>query len=172
MYKNIILNIIISLSLIIFHGCDWYYKEDHTFENREKQQAEGNQSYLKKLWQKGCTFQIEQIYLMPHKETIPILDKPVDTLFKNGRTIVNIGSYTSKYDPYNYVLDAIVLHEKWEFKNITKESDNIVYIEHGFGSNYFLSYVVDKQETEYIISDNPYVNRVMAFEPIWIMGFR
>jgi hypothetical protein len=175
--KNIIVKkylkyiFIISIALFSFAcGPESLEEMEQRLFGDDPNATHDNKSEFDHLLIDGVTIQLEQIYLMPHKQTIPYLDKPVDSLFKNGRTLVNLNSYTVKSNPFYFVMNALQKHEKWRFYNTTNPVTH--YVEHGFATTYFLTTYVDRNEKEFIVSNNQFNNRMFVFQPRWGFAYR
>jgi hypothetical protein len=166
----ILLLIILSLvALIGFTSCDpfslidyeddkkcdtEYCDEDETSRTTNKKEDGTSLSGLEQYFVNGFTMQLEQIYTMSGKNTIAMLDEPIEELFNNSQEVVNLPGFVT-YDSYEMIMCGLRKGDKWTFSKMNYvEKTN--YIESGYGSTYLLRAYTIKTPYNIITSDNPY----------------
>jgi hypothetical protein len=83
----------------------------------------------------GFRVELEDIYLMPGKETVPIADEPVASLF-DTKDIVTLPNYqTTDYSDFLIMRD-LKKGDRWFFTELLRKPDKVHYIEEGYGSTY------------------------------------
>jgi hypothetical protein len=120
----------------------------------------GKLSEFDKLLINGMTARLEQIYLMPGKNTIPIYDEPVAELFENENSFVNLIFQTTEYKG-DCIMSGLYKGEEWTFSFYEIKGD-VVAIEHGYGTNYWVQENVTTYYYELIESNNPYSPRIFV----------
>jgi hypothetical protein len=117
------------------------------------------------LFLNGFDMNLEQIYVMSSKNTIPYIDRPIDSCFKSKINTVNISNFIH-YGPDdlihtnddNNVLTCLTKNENWNISKLLAYYDT-TYVEHGFGDNYFLTTNISEHTYNLIKCTNQYTYR-------------
>jgi|GEM_PF-4739778 len=147
-------SIIILLCLFLFNSCDDLSPSINENNGANKEIL----TQLDELFTDGFTMELEQIYVMTGKNTIPIADIPVDSCFKGGNIIVNLPNYQTTEYLNDYILYGIVRYEKWNILPMEYETEKI-YWEQGYGSNYQLVESIRKIPYNFILTTNQYTEK-------------
>ncbi|GHT54978.1 hypothetical protein AGMMS49982_20420 [Bacteroidia bacterium] len=84
--------------------------------------------------------QLEQIYIMSDKNSVPCADKPADSTFiGNSNVIVNLINFVYDQNPHNVIMQGLEKGEEWVFSENIKIENEPFYIEHGYGNGYFVT---------------------------------
>jgi len=151
-------NIVIFILCLFLFSC-----EEDRLSYTTNEQPNKELSAFEKAIQRGMSIKLEQIYLMSGKNTIPILDSPVEELFKNNQTMINL-IYQKKSYIEDYILSGLIKGEIWdiEYHEIKGET---VYWEQGYGSTYqIVSYTPTHKNISLISTNNPYSQRFFLAE--------
>ena len=134
--------IYVVLLLTVFLSCD----------NNNYDVVIDQHSKLDKMFIDGFDMKLEQVYLMNGEHTIPFLDKPKDSAFKQGVNTISITEFTDYGTSTNRdtLLKRIVRDEQWSITPMHKTTDTIHY-ETGFGSNYTVRMVTINHTNNFII---------------------
>lgn len=143
--KKIVLLSLLCLGLV---GCELedYYKD--LPENDKKSQIDV-------LFINGCQLQVEQVYIMSGKQTIPYLDIPIDSCFKNSSKTVSLNNFTANTTDNFKIFDCLSKNEKWTISKMFNINDT-TYIERGWGNDYYVSEFVKTTTYNEITRENPY----------------
>lgn len=134
-----------------------------------------NTSSMDKLFISGFDMTLDQIYVMNMKQTIPYLDTPSDSCFKSSSNTVTINNFvvignldTSNIaNPDTYlsderdwikVLTGLTRGEVWTIGKIQTRYDT-TYVEHGYGSDYFITMHIAPRHFTIIKCINQYTTR-------------
>jgi len=123
-------------------------KYDERYDNEKKL------SKLETYFKNGFTMQLEQIYIMSGKNSIPFFDEPIVELFTNNQQVVNLPGFRT-YDNYEMILCGLQKGDKWSFSKMDFVSKT-TYIESGWGGTYLLRSYTINTPYNVITSDNPY----------------
>jgi hypothetical protein len=143
--------------LLLFNSCEWLMEGDLTFskEKNEPQKTDGSKlSTLESYFLNGFTMELEQIYTMQGKNSIPFLDEPIEELFTSNQQVVNLPGFVVQ-DNYEMILCGLQRGDRWTFSKmnfVVKEH----YIESGYGGTYLLRSYTTETPYNIIKSDNPY----------------
>jgi hypothetical protein len=85
----------------------------------------------------GFSMQLEQIYVMPGANTIPILDKPVDSLLVTDRTVVNLPNFQTLNYMGDYTCRGLRKNDVWNIDYYEYETGEYCW-ELGYASNYMI----------------------------------
>lgn len=117
-----------------------------------------NLSKLDKLFINGFALELEQIYIMNGENVLPYLDSPKDSAFKNGVSVINFNEFTSYNTNRDTILKQIKRHENWNIDKMKTVYDT-TYIEHGYGSSYFVTTMISRSTYNSVNCSNQYGNR-------------
>jgi hypothetical protein len=117
-----------------------------------------NFSKLDKLFINGFALELEQIYIMNGENVLPYLDSPKDSAFKNGVSVINFNEFTSYNTNRDTILKQIKRHENWNVDKMKTVYDT-TYIEHGYGSSYFVTTMISRSTYNSVNCSNQYGNR-------------
>jgi len=120
-------------------------------------------SKMDKMFINGFNLRLEQIYVMSNSSSIPIIDKPLDSLFTNKNSILDIGFSAYGSSSQTNLFPALSKGENWNVCKMTTVHDT-TYIEHGYGNNYTLTMQVKKRVYNIINCYNQYRDRHFAIE--------
>lgn len=95
-------------------------------------------SEMDKMFISGFNMSLEQVYVMNGENTIPYLDTPKDSAFKNNNFNMNISDFVSFDANKTEILTLISKNEIWNISKMETISKTI-YVEHGYGDNYFIT---------------------------------
>jgi len=149
MKKNTLLLLLLLFTTTqIFFGCD--VSEDETHEIKK--------SKLDELFLNGFTVSLEQVYVMGNVNSIPYLDKPLDSCFNNNNNIVTISNFTD-YNNKNNVLFGLRHGESWEFSKIKNYYDTTYTERNSYTDDYSISTQIRKYNYTEITSSNDVTTR-------------
>jgi hypothetical protein len=141
----------------LFNSCEWLTEGEINFpkESNEAKKTDGSKlSTLESYFLNGFTMELEQIYTMQGKNSIPFLDEPIEELFTNNQQVVNLPGFVVQND-YEMILCGLQKGDRWTFSKmnfVVKEH----FIESGYGSTYLLRSYTTETPYNTITSDNPY----------------
>lgn len=144
MFKSNILTILVATLI----SCSSYVDENPI----------DNLSKLDKLFINGFALELEQIYIMNGENVLPYLDSPKDSAFKNGVSVINFNEFTSYNTNRDTILKQIKRHENWNIDKMKTVYDT-TYIEHGYGSSYFVTTMISRSTFNSVNCSNQYGNR-------------
>lgn len=143
------------LLILLLFSCN--KNEDNNYGVKE------NLSDIDKLFINGGSIKLCQIYVMAGVNTIPYLDIPKDSLFKNNVCIdIDKFAYISK-DSSIDILKGIVKNEVWIIDKM-KNTSKTVYVEHGFGSTYCITKSIINESYNTIKCHNNYGDKYYAIK--------
>ena len=122
-------------------------------------------SKMDKMFINGFNLSLEQIYIMSNSSSIPIIDKPKDSLFTNNNSIIDIGFLAYSGISQTNLFPALSKGENWNVCKMTTVYDT-TYIEHGYGDNYTLTAQIKKRVYNIINCYNQYRDRHFAIKII------
>jgi len=155
---------LLALLLISFNSCvpEWIDDELKCEKNcptetktTTQTKSDGSKlSTLESYFANGFTMQLEQIFTMQGKNTIPFFDEPVEALFTKNQEVVNLPGFVT-YDKYEMIMCGLQKGDKWTFSKMNfVEKTN--WIESGYGGSYLLRSYTIRTPYNIITSSNPY----------------
>jgi len=143
--KNYLIYLILFIALI---GCNGSTDEKQI----------NNLSKLDNMFNNGFQMELEQVYIMDGSNTIPYLDTPKDSAFKNEVSKLNIVNFISYNTNKDTIMNLIMKYEKWNISKMTNIKDTI-RVEHGYGSTYLVTETIVNKTFNVINCTNQYTNR-------------
>jgi hypothetical protein len=134
MKRTVFFNILLAVAATVLCGCvefaDYdpterefgYYQDEVKIEEQELRP-------LEKLFISGFTMVLEDIYVMSAKYT----DDYVDNMFKNGKELINIGSFETTNYMGNYVMYGLYRGMEWKISPMRVEYERFPVYQN-FGS--------------------------------------
>jgi hypothetical protein len=123
----------------------------------------GNLSKMDKMFMDGFSMELEQVYIMNGENVIPYMDTPKDSAFKNGNTKMVLMDFVDYDIQRDTILRYIVKNETWDISSMKTVYDT-TYIEHGYGSSYFVSTMISSKVYNNLTCSNQYENRNFLIE--------
>jgi len=144
--KKILKFLLIPLLSFFVTGCHDFLFQELGSKKKDKNE---NETYelrpLDKLFINGFGMSLEQIYIMSQEHT----DNYVDYCFKNGNETVNLLNYQTTDYNNTFLMYGLTKRMIWKISEMYKDPYNLE-VEHGYGSNYFISEINDSIFYNYI----------------------
>ena len=122
------------------------------------QNPANNLSKMDYMFMNGFSMELEQVYIMNGANVLPYLDSPKDSAFKSGISKINLNNFVSYDANRDTLMKIISKKEKWDISSMKTVCDT-TYIEHGYGSSYFVTTVISKSTYNTVNCSNQFENR-------------
>ena len=139
---------ILLLLLSILVGCNGYI-DKNPIDNLTK---------MDKMFMNGFSMELEQVYIMNGENVLPYLDTPKDSAFKSGFSKITLNDFIDYDVQKDTILRTVVKNETWNISSMKTVYDT-TYIEHGYGSTYFVTMMISSGTYNMLTCSNQYENR-------------